>query len=260
VKALLAQVAPVPGEVGANVRVASAAIADAAGADLVVLPELFLSGYDPPNAAQCSVPADGEEIQALSVAAAEADVAVVCGFAERVDGTSPEAVANSAVAIERDGTVAGVYRKTHLFDSENDHFLPGNRLQVVDLAGRRVGLMICFDMEFPEVGRALAALGADVLVTVSANMEPYAGDHETFAKARAMETGLPHVYVNRVGDEYGLVFAGGSAALDAEGQTLVRAGTEPAALLVEIGPALRAKASMRYADFLRPELYDVSGR
>jgi predicted amidohydrolase len=260
VKVVLAQVAPVPGQVDANVRVATAAIADAAGADLVVLPELFLSGYDPPNAAQCSVTAEGEELRALSEAAAAAQVSVVCGFAERIEGTSPEAIANSAVAIDGDGTIAGIYRKTHLFGSENDHFVPGNRLQVVEIAGRRAGLMICFDMEFPEVGRALAVLGADLLVTVSANMEPYAPDHETFSKARALETGLPHVYVNRVGEEYDLVFAGGSAAIDAEGQSLVRAGTEPAALLVEVGPPERADASLRYADFLRPELYGVSGR
>ena len=59
--------------------------------------------------------------------------------------------------------------------------------------------MICFDVEFPEVARSLAKAGANLLVTVSANMDPFGRDHDVFATARALENGVPHLYVNQVG-------------------------------------------------------------
>src|SRR5918999_3025829 len=100
----------------------------------------------------------------------------------------------------------------------------GRELLTVEVAGRALGLMICFDMEFPEVARALARRGADLLVTISANSPPFELDHDVFARARALENGLPHVYVNRVGDENGLPFSGGSLALDPDGRVLAAAG------------------------------------
>jgi predicted amidohydrolase len=126
----------------------------------------------------------------------------------------------------------------------------------VELAGRTVGPMICFDMEFPEVARTLARRGADLLVTISANSPPFELDHDVFARARALESGLPHVYVNRGGEEDGLDFCGGSLALDPEGRALAQAGDDgERVVIVEVGPPRRRDPRTRYLEQVRPPLY-----
>jgi predicted amidohydrolase len=101
--------------------------------------------------------------------------------------------------------------------------------------------MICFDMEFPEVARTLARGGADMLVTISANPAEFELDHETFARARALESGLPHVYVNRVGEQDGISFGGRSTALDQAGRVLADVGADEDQIVdAEIGPPRRA--------------------
>jgi predicted amidohydrolase len=174
------------------------------------------------------------------------------GAAER----TPAGVANSALCIDRTGELAGVYRKTHLFGAETEAYVPGDSLATVALEGRRLGVMICFDMEFPEVARTLAADGADVLVTISANPAPFELDHDLFARTRALENGLPHVYVNRVGEEEGFDFCGGSLALDPDAGVLAEAGREGEHVLsAELGEPGRRDARTRYRELLREELY-----
>jgi predicted amidohydrolase len=134
--------------------------------------------------------------------------------------------------------------------------VPGDELVTVELAGRVIGLMICFDMEFPEVARALARRGADLLVTISANSPPFELDHDVFARARALENGLPHVYVNRVGEQDGLSFSGGSLALDPDARVLAEAGADGERVLTaEIGAARRSDPRTRYPELLRDKLY-----
>ncbi len=119
-----------------------------------------------------------------------------------------------------------------------------------------MGVMICFDLEFPEVARTLAAGGADMLVTVSANSPPFELDHDLFARTRALENGLPHVYVNRVGEEDGLGFCGGSLALDPDASVLAEAGPDAERVLhADVGPPLRRDPRTRYRERLRAELY-----
>ena len=137
----------------------------------------------------------------------------------------------------------GVYRKTHLFGAEREAYLAGDSLAPIVLGGRTLGVMVCFDMEFPEVARTLAVQGADLLVTISANPSPFELDHDLFARARALENGLPHVYVNRVGEESGFRFAGRSLALDPDAAPLAEAGPDGRAG-VERRPG-RAGASRR---------------
>ncbi len=98
------------------------------------------------------------------------------------------------------GTPPVVYRKANLFGAaERSAFVEGGELVVADVGGHRLGLLICFDVEFPETARALAAAGAKLLVTIAANMEPYGPDHALAARARALDNRRPHVYVNRTG-------------------------------------------------------------
>jgi predicted amidohydrolase len=200
---LLAQLSPVPGDLAANAARAAAAIAAEPGAELAVFPELYLSGYDLAHLEEWAVEPDGEELAPVRAAAVER-------------GSGGE-LRNAAALIDEDGRTAGVYRKVAMFGRERDHFVPGEQLVVATLAGRRIGPLICFDVEFPELARDAAAGGAEVLVTVSANMEPYHDDHELASRARALDNRRAHVYVNRVGTEAGLTFVGGSRVIASDG-------------------------------------------
>jgi predicted amidohydrolase len=248
----LAQLVPRPRDLRANLARARELIAESKASDLLVLPELFLPGYELEDVEPLAVDLGGAEVGELREAARAAATGVVVGLAERVDGD----VANSAVCIDAAGEVAGVYRKTHPFGDERDTYVAGEELVTVQVGGRVLGLMICFDMEFPEVARALAGRGAELLVTISANSPPFELDHDVFARARALENGLPHVYVNRVGEEDGLTFSGGSLALDPDARVLAEAGPEEERLVTaEIGPPGRRDPRTRYRDLLRRDLY-----
>ncbi len=197
--------------------------------EMAVFPELFLGGYDLSLVAQLARAPDCRELDSIAAAAAAASTAVVVGFAERGEDGS---FFNSVACIDRDGSLAGVYRKTRLFGAEPDVFQAGDEQRVVRLAGLDVGPLICFDVEFPEPARELAAAGAELLVTASANMAPFGPDHEVATRARALENRLPHLYANGVGAIGGLQLVGGSRSVDASGTVLAEAGSDEEGLLV----------------------------
>lgn len=160
-----AQLAPDIGELDRNRAAATAAIeaAAASGARLVVLPELCISGYafsDVAEARTCAEPADGPTIRAWRELAARHDLVIVGGFCERGERN---AVYNSAAVVDAIGTRA-VYRKTHLWDREQEIFAAGGEPPpVVPTTVGTVGIAICYDSFFPEVMRDLALGGADVI-------------------------------------------------------------------------------------------------
>jgi predicted amidohydrolase len=242
-RAVLVQATPAEGDLEADVAAAGAAI-EAAGAALVVFPEMFLGGYR----IRGLRPLGPEALDRVGAAARAAGATVVIGGPEAVPG----GIANSAFVFAPDGSLAGVYRKTHLFGAERGAFVPGDAIEPI--AG--LGVMVCFDVEFPEVARTLVLRGAEVLVTISANMEPFADDHDAFVRARALENERPHLYVNRTGSESGAVFVGRSQVVDAEGRVLAIAGSSPESLRVELPPAGRRDERTQYPAQRRPELYN----
>jgi predicted amidohydrolase len=246
-RAVLVQAAPVEGDLEANVAAACAAI-EAADADLVAFPEMFLGGFR----IRRLRPVTEEALARVGAAARAAGAIVVVGGPEAVDG----GLANTAFVFGPDGTLAGVYRKTHLFGAERGAIVPGDELAPIEVAGRLLGVSICFDVEFPEVARTLALRGAEVLVTISANMEPFEDDHDAFVRARALENERPHLYVNRTGTEAGAVFVGRSQVIDAEGRVLAMAGDAPETLTVELPPAGRVDERTQYLAQRRPDLYN----
>lgn len=219
---LLAQLIP-SGDVARDAARVSEILEQNTDAGLAVFPELFIGGYETADPGPVAIDADGAELTAISDSCARHATAAVFGFTERLGGPS---FANSAACFDRDGRLAGIYRKTHLFGtSEGTFFDPGRELILVDLADTRVGPMICFDMEFPETARLLAVSGARLLVTLSANMAPYGPDHRVAACARALDNRLPHIYVNRVGSVPGIEFIGGSCVIGPDGSVRHDAGT-----------------------------------
>ncbi|PZP02575.1 MAG: carbon-nitrogen hydrolase [Pseudomonas protegens] len=231
-KVELAQLAGRDNATAYNLERALAAIAAcAADTRLIVFPETHLMGF--PSAetvAAVAEPLDGPTVQAVIQAARARNIAVVIGMAENDDGR----FYNTTLLITPEG-IALRYRKTHLWASDRGVFTPGDRYATCLWNGVRVGLLICYDIEFPESARALAQLGAELLIVTNGNMDPYGPTHRTAIMARAQENQAFALMVNRVEEgDGGLLFAGGSALVDPLGSLLFEAGREEGQFKVEL--------------------------
>ncbi|NNB57378.1 carbon-nitrogen hydrolase family protein [Pseudomonas fragi] len=252
----LVQLAGRDGDTAYNLSRTLNAIATCAGdTDLLVFPETYLSGFvGGAQLAQVAEPLHGTTLQTVLQAVRERGVAVVLGFAEVHQGR----FYNSAVLVTPEG-IALQYRKTHLWPSERSDFSPGDRFTTVLWRGVRVGLLICYDIELPETSRALAQLGAEVVIVTNGNMDPYGPVHRTAIMARAQENQLFAVMVNRVGaGDDGLVFAGGSMAVDPFGRVLFEAGRDEVRHVVELDLD-QLKAARRDYDYLKDRRLMLSG-
>ncbi|MFF4591094.1 carbon-nitrogen hydrolase family protein [Streptomyces sp. NPDC001388] len=247
-----------PGSVVENLKVLDEAAgrAAAAGAGLLVAPEMFLTGYAiGDDIARLAEPADGDSADAVAELAARHGVALVYGYPER----SGETVHNSAQLISADGTRLANYRKTHLFGCfERDHFTPGEQPVVqAELGGLTVGLMICYDVEFPENVRAHALAGTDLLVVPTAQMHPFQFVAESVIPVRAFESQMYVAYVNRVGQEGEFEFVGLSTLAGPDGVARARAGRGEELVLADADPVLLAasREANPYLKDRRPGLY-----
>lgn len=255
------QYAPVFGDVVVNLSRVEQAMA-AADCDLLVLPELFASGYQFVNREEAEALAepipDGPTTQMLLRVARARRMHLVAGLPERgADGCY-----NSAVLVGPDG-LRGVYRKAHLFFEETLCFRPGDSgFHVWDIGAARVGIMICFDWYYPESARTLALMGADIICHPSNLVLPNCPDAMV---TRCLENRVFAITANRTGTEARggkppLTFIGASEVVSPRGVILQRASRDGDALtVVEIDPAdARNKQLNRYNDLLggrRPELY-----
>jgi predicted amidohydrolase len=212
---------PFPRDLAANAATIERVLRES-DADVVVFPELFLSGYQTQHLEELQLTTDHPLVTQIADTCRDLHRAALIGFTERGD-SGPH---NAYLAIDRDGTVLPAIRKTHLFGAERDTFVPGDRIEPITLAGVRAGVVNCFELEFPEIARTLALRGAEVLLAGSANMHPYLTDHQIATHARAIENRLPLVYANRIGHESGHHFCGGSRAVSADGEILAQFDTE----------------------------------
>jgi len=233
-RALLAQLCPRPGEVDVNVARAADVVSTHPDVAIAAFPELFASGYRTEGLEPVALAPPFDALAPVAEAAAGAETAVVIGFVEGAE----DGFFNSLACFDHGGGLAAVCRKTHLFGAENEGFRPGDALAIVELAGRRVAPMICFEIEFPEPARATAEAGADLFLTAAANMESGQDEQAIACRARALENRIPHLYVNRVGEESGHVFCGGTRAIDANGAvTAMVPGRGEELLFADVGPA-----------------------
>ncbi|MEQ6289280.1 carbon-nitrogen hydrolase family protein [Vogesella sp. GCM10023246] len=221
----LAQIPLADGCTAPNLARVLALIASApAGTDLIVFPETTLMGFPTADEiAAVAEPLDGPTLAAVQQAVRAANVAVVIGLAERLDGR----FYNTTVLLAPEGVLLA-YRKTHLWASDVGVFTPGGQLPVATWRGRKVGILICFDIEFPETARALASQGAELLLVTNGNMDPYGPVHRTLMTARALENQLFAVMVNRCGSGGGLDFAGESMVVTPGGDIQLALGRDEA--------------------------------
>jgi predicted amidohydrolase len=221
------QLAPTVGDLDANRSLTREAVREAvaAGARLVVLPELSTSGYvfeSAEEARSCAEPADGPSLRAWSEEAARGDAVVVGGFCELGENGL---LYNSAAVVDAEGVVA-VYRKLHLWDREKLFFEPGQECApVLETRVGRIGVAVCYDLNFPEVARGLALAGADVVVLPTNSPRFPRPDGErpmevTLAMATAHLNHVFYAMCDRCGPERGVEWVGGSVICDEWGWIL----------------------------------------
>jgi predicted amidohydrolase len=247
-----------PGSVAENLKVLDEAAgrAAAAGAGLLVCPEMSLTGYaigdDVPLLAE---PADGAGAQSVSEIARRHGIAVMYGYPER-DG---EQIFNAGQLIGSDGERLANYRKTHLFGCfEQQWFTPGEEPVVqAELGGIRIGMLICYDVEFPENVRAHALAGTDLLVVPTAQMHPFQFVAESLIPVRAFESQMYIAYVNRTGPEGEFEFVGLSCLAGPDGAARARAGRGEELVVGEVDPAFlsASREANPYLRDRRPGLY-----
>jgi predicted amidohydrolase len=200
-------------------------------------------------------PADGPGAAAVAEIAAHHGIAVHYGYPERAG----EAVHNSAQLIDASGDRLANYRKTHLFGSfEQQWFTPGDEPVVqADLDGVRVGMLICYDVEFPENVRAHALAGTDLLLVPTALMHPFPFVAESLVPVRAFESQLYIAYANRTGHEGEFEFTGLSCLAGPDGTARARAGRGEELVIGDVDPVLlgASRENNPYLRDRRPGLY-----
>lgn len=217
----------------------AASEANASGAELLLVPELAITGYGAGTSLkEQATKADNDGLSDLCALSKKHDLAIVCGFSELDGGT----VYNSAAFVS-EGAVQGCYRKCQLWGPyEAEHFQPGEpKAVVIDYRGLKIGILICYDVEFPERVRPLAMAGADLIVVPTATPK---GESANFIatkmiSVRAFENQVFVAYANHHSSDGRFSYAGLSciaapngellAQADEVGDRLLTADIEPAA-------------------------------
>ena len=258
------QFAPLFGEVSENVERVIRALESNEPADIIVLPELPFTGYHFATRGEllrlAEDPKRSPTVESLTAACKKGNFYLITGFAERAE----DKIFNSALLIGPQGHLH-TYRKLHLFHNEKDFFEPGDiPLQVVDVEGTKIGMMVCFDWIFPEVARSLALQGAEILCHPSNLVLTYC---QTAMLARCIENGVFAVTCNRYGSDdrpHGrLDFTGKSQIVSPKGELLHRStGDREEFFMISIDPAAaRTKAITDRNDLFkdrRPHFYSLA--
>lgn len=247
---------------GANLRPEDrlASLADAIAGqnlDLVVCPELFMSGYNVGNDLHdLAESADGPFAQRVADLARQTGTAICYGYPER-DG---KAVYNSALVVSATGSVLANHRKLAIPPGfEQNFFAPGNRLTTFELGGMKCALVICYDAEFPETVRAACTAGAEIVIIPTALGAQWDQVAHRVVPARAFENGCYALYANHAGSEGDITYAGASCIVEPDGRDVARADDQPQLITATLEASRVAAARQRlpyFADLvaLRPKL------
>jgi len=250
---------PTPNDVAASIaRIAQAAkhAADK-GCQLLVLPEASVTGYniDLDTAQHAAETADGAAADSIAGICQQHQIAIAYGFIER----TPHALYNSVQLIDSQGQRVALYHKTHLWgDLDRRLFSAGDDLvPLVEIGGWHIGLLICYDIEFPETARRLALEGAELLLIPTALMKPFTTVAKQVVPVRAYENQLFIAYTNYCGNENGLDYIGHSCIVGPDGEDCARAAEQPTTLYAELQRSAiqRSRNELPYHHDRRPAIY-----
>jgi len=232
------------------------------GAKLIAFPELSLTGYTVRDRAyELAEPVPkGDSVRAIERIAKNEDIHIVYGMIERSARTSA-VLHNSAVLVGPKGYV-GKYQKmylpTHSVFEEKRYFRPGYQTTVFETEVGKIGMIICYDIYFPEITRLLSLRGANLFICISASPSVRRGFFETLTAARAIENGVFLAYVNLAGIEDGLQFWGGSRIIAPSGSLISQAKYDVDDLIhatIDYSDMSRVQAWVPALRDLRPEIF-----
>lgn len=227
---------------------------DRDGPDVVVLPETWNTGFFPKDLNPCA-DRDGERTKLVfSSLARELDVNIVCGSVANRKG---DGYYNTAYVFDRSGAVVAEYDKTHLFtpSGEHDFFRKGSRTCRFTLEGVPCGLIICYDIRFPELTRMLTVQGVDLLFVVSQWPAKRTMHLDTLARARAIENQTFLALCNSAAAD--TACAGHSAIIDPWGEYLAQAGEKEEIISADLDFSMiqSIRESINVFRDRRPDLY-----
>jgi len=235
-------------------------------ADLIAFPELALTGYvvrDRTYELAEPVPT-GPSIRQIEEMAKQENIHIIFGMIER-SAKASAVLHNTAVLIGPKGYI-GKYQKmylpTHSVFEEKRYFRPGYQTPVFETELGKLGLIICYDVYFPEVTRLLSLKGAKLIVCISASPSVRRGFFETLTAARAMENTVFVAFVNLAGIEDGLQFWGGSRVIAPSGSLISQAKYDEDDLItakINYSELTRVQAWVPTLRDLRPEVFTSLG-
>lgn len=237
----ICQIASELGQLAKNLEKIRALIVEASneGADLIVFPELCLTGYafeDEVKLAETVLKAESAAIIGLSELCLSQQTLAVVGFIEQSD----LGLFNTAGVFGTIGTLPR-YRKVHLPALGVDRFLQRGNLgfPVFELPQFRFGINICYDQRFPESARSVAVQGAQIIIVPTCESQAHQEMNESLVRVRAYENRVFYALANRIGSENGITFSGRSMMVDPYGEILALAGgLEEETIYCEIDPAV----------------------
>jgi predicted amidohydrolase len=253
------QAESVAGDVPANVATAIGLVeaASQARASIVVLPELFLSGYDPATlrarAGDTDITVDDPRLAPLRRTVQDTGTATLVGAATRTGEGSRHL---SALSFARDGSVEIAYSKQHLWDQERSIFAAGTAGAALALDGWQLGLGICYDGCFPEHARAATDAGALAYLCPAAYVVGSEHRRDLYSAARALDNGIYVAFAGLVGRCGELEFSGGSAIYDPQGRQVAAVEGRTGVAVADLDPAEIAEAR-RINPFDRDRVADL---
>lgn len=254
----LYQCPPLPLDVAGNLKRLHSIAQEACDADVLVLPEMFLTGYNIGAEAVGALAEaqDGQSAQTIAELARNTGLAILYGYPERAEDGQ---IYNAVQLIDANGQRLCNYRKTHLFgDLDHSMFSPGgDEFPVIELNGWKLGFLICYDLEFPENTRRLALAGAELILVPTANMVPFDFVADVTVRARAFENQCYVAYANYCGHEDQIHYCGQSSIAAPDGQRVALAGLDEALIVATLDRQVihAAQAANHYLADRRPELY-----
>lgn len=272
-----------------NNALSMAAEAAENGAEIIVLPEVFSTGFCYENFDRAAESFPGLTFENLSCFSETRDCVLMGsliekavvgkdtaekGIAER-DIAEKSSLKNTGSKGEKDseistlyynlgfclesGKLVGTYRKTHPFKSENSYFSKGDSIEPIFLKKHnlKLGFELCYELRFPEVARKLTLAGSDLLITTAAFPNPRSDHWKTLIKARAIENQIPHIACNRTGNAPDVSYFGGSMIIDAWGEVKADAGHKECVIVhdLDIEHKKEVRGNIPVFEDRRTELY-----
>ncbi len=262
-KTAMVQMTIQDGDVNRNLAEAGRMIKEAAsgGAEVVCLPEMWPTGFDYSSVLKEAEPVPGKFSEFLSQQASENNICLIGGSVPEREAGS---VYNTALVYGSDGLLLASYRKIHLFTlmKEHKYLAGGHILSTFNLSDTTAGLLICYDIRFPELTRALTAAGAKIFFHPAEFPHPRLHHWRTLIQARAIENQAWMVSTNRVGPGGNNMFFGHSMIVDPWGEVVVEGGEEEGIISfsIDLSKTDTVRSSLTALDDIRHDIFNLHPR